>query len=225
MSDNDQMTEENIIKNEPQEYQEVRPEESQRENLAKNLYKDYKEDNTVQGSTKAQSTIKKEQQIEKKEEKNIIQAPSEDPKMPLDPSYKNEINDYLEQPKELDLNQKEMIQESNENEMEENHTENNNAQNYNNEQIFQYQEIDLDNIQEEPKEDDDDVLKENELPMTNNIQGNNRSELVNSELENQNMNEFPMLFDDFVNNEIVNNYDELLNFFDNTHTFTNGNNG
>ena len=225
MSDNEQMTEENIIKNEPQEYQEVRPEESQRENLAKNLYKDYKEDNTVQGSTKAQSTIKKEQQIEKKEEKNIIQAPSEDPKMPLDPSYKNEINDYLEQPKELDLNQKEMIQESNENEMEENHTENNNAQNYNNEQIFQYQEIDFDNIQEEPKEDDDDVLKENELPMINNIQGNNRSELVNSELENQNRNEFPMLFDDFENNEIVNNYDGLLNFFDNTHTFTNGNNG
>ena len=140
MSDNEQMTEENIIKNEPQEYQEVRPEESQRENLAKNLYKDYKEDNTVQGSTKAQSTIKKEQQIEKKEEKNIIQGPSEDLKMPLDPSYKNEINDYLEQPKELDLNQKEMIQESNENEMEENHTENNNAQNYNNEQVFQYQE-------------------------------------------------------------------------------------
>ena len=225
MSDNEQMTEENIIKNEPQEYQEVRPEESQRENLAKNLYKDYKEDNTVQGSTKAQSTIKKEQQIEKKEEKNIIQGPSEDLKMPLDPSYKNEINDYLEQPKELDLNQKEMIQESNENEIEENHTENNNTQNYNNEQVFQYQEIDFDQIQEGPKEDDDDVLREYEPPMIYNTQGNNRSELVNSELENQNRNEFPMLFDNFENNEIVNNYDGLLNFFDNTHTFTNGNNG
>ena len=233
MSDAEQMTEENVIKNETQECQEVRPEESQRENLAKNLYKDYQDDTSIQGSTKAQSTIKKEEQIEKKEEKNIIQGHSDDSKMPLDPSYQNDINGYLAQPKELESNQKEMMQESHEDEIMDNHPENNNTSNLqnnnndnNNGQLYQYQQdMDFDLLQDSPKEDDDDVLRENDIHSINNSRNGDRSELVNYNPETQNRNEYSMLFDDFENNEIANNCDGLLNFYETTQHLTNGNNG
>ena len=232
MSDAEQMTEENVIKNETQECQEVRSEESQRENLAKNLYKDYQDDTSIQGSTKAQSTIKKEEQIEKREEKNIIQGHSDDSKMPLDPSYQNDINGYLAQPKELESNQKEMMQESHEDEIMDNHPENNNTSNLqnnnndnNNGQLYQYQDMDFDLLQDSPKEDDDDVLRENNIHSINNNHNDNRSELVNYNPETQNRNEYSMLFDDFENNEIANNCDGLLNFYETTQHLTNGNNG
>ena len=232
MSDAEQMTEENIIKNETQECQEVRPEESQRENLAKNLYKDYQDDTSIQGSTKAQSTIKKEEQIEKREEKNIIQGHSDDSKMPLDPSYQNDINGYLAQPKELESNQKEMMQESHEDEIMDNHPENNNTSNLqnnnndnNNGQLYQYEDMDFDLLQDSPKEDDDDVLRENDIHSINDSRNGDRSELVNYNPETQNRNEYSMLFDDFENNEIANHYDGLLNFYETTQHLTNGNNG
>ena len=232
MSDAEQMTEENVIKIETQECQEVRPEESQRENLAKNLYKDYQDDTSIQGSTKAQSTIKKEEQIEKKEEKNIIQGHSDDSKMPLDPSYQNDINGYLAQPKELESNQKEMMQESHEDEIMDNHPENNNTSNLqnnnnnnNNGQLYQYQDMDSDLLQDSPKEDDDDVLRENDIHSINDSRNGDRSELVNYNPETQNRNEYSMLFDDFENNEIANNCDGLLNFYETTQHLTNGNNG
>lgn len=233
MSDAEQMTEENVIKNETQECQEVRPEESQRENLAKNLYKDYQDDTSIQGSTKAQSTIKKEEQIEKREEKNIIQGHSDDSKMPLDPSYQNDINGYLAQPKELESNQKDMMLESHEDEIMDNHPENNNTSNLqnnnndnNNGQLYQYQQdMDFDLLQDSPKEDDDDVLRENDIHSINNSRNGDRSELVNYNPETQNRNEYSMLFDDFENNEIANNCDGLLNFYETTQHLTNGNNG
>ena len=218
MSDAEQMTEENVIKNETQECQEVRPEESQRENLAKNLYKDYQDDTSIQGSTKAQSTIKKEEQIEKREEKNIIQGHSDDSKMPLDPSYQNDINGYLAQPKELESNQKEMMQESHEDEIMDNHPENNNTSN------LQNNNNDNNNGQL-PKEDDDDVLRENDIHSINDSRNGDRSELVNYNPETQNRNEYSVLFDDFENNEIANHYDGLLNFYETTQHLTNGNNG
>jgi len=232
MSDAEQMTEENVIKIETQECQEVRPEESQRENLAKNLYKDYQDDTSIQGSTKAQSTIKKEEQIEKREEKNIIQGHSDDSKMPLDPSYQNDINGYLAQPKELESNQKEMMQESHEDEIMDNHPEKNNTSNLqnnnnnnNNGQLYQYQDMDSDLLQDSPKEDDDDVLRENDIHSINDSRNGDRSELVNYNPETQNRNEYSMLFDDFENNEIANNCDGLLNFYETTQHLTNGNNG
>ena len=228
MSDAEQMTEENIIKNETQECQEVRPEESQGENLAKNLYEDYQDDTSIQGSTKAQSTIKKEEQIEKREEKNIIQGHSDDSKMPLDPSYQNDINGYLAQPKELESNQKDMMLESHEDEIMDNHPENNNTSNLQNNiygQLYQYQDKDFDLLQDSPKEDDDDVLRENDIHSINDSRNGDRSELVNYNPETQNRNEYSMLFDDFENNEIANNCDGLLNFYETTQHLTNGNNG
>ena len=121
-----------------------------------------------------------------------------------------------------------MMQESHEDEIMDNHPENNNTsnlQNNNNGQLYQYQDRDFDLLQEEPKEDDDDVLRENDIHSINDSRNGDRSGLVNYNPETQNRNEYSMLFDDFENNEIANNCDGLLNFYETTQHLTNGNNG
>ena len=121
-----------------------------------------------------------------------------------------------------------MMQESHEDEIMDNHPENNNTsnlQNNNNGQLYQYQDMDSDLLQEEPKEDDDDVFRENDIHSIGDNHKDNRSELVNYNPETQNRNEYSMLFDDFENNEIANNCDGLLNFYETTQHLTNGNNG
>ena len=118
--------------------------------------------------------------------------------------------------------------ESHEDEILDNHPENNNTsnlQNNNNGQLYQHQDMDFDLLQDSPKEDDDDVLRENDIHSINNSRNGDRSELVNYNPETQNRNEYSMLFDDFENNEIANNCDGLLNFYETTQHLTNGNNG